>query len=75
MNSLKTDYSKIIKELRIFCTALPASRFWGILVAIIIIILITKVNLQDLVEKGHSSNPALSHKSLTSLAHTPQLTP
>lgn len=69
------DHSKIIKELRIFCTSLPASRFWGILVAIIIIFFITKLNPLELAAMSHSLTPASGHITQPSVTHTPQSVP
>ena len=69
------DYSKIVKELRLMLTNLPERRFWGLLVTIIIIILLTKINPLNLTAKDQPSVPTLSHTAQPLPTHTPQTTP
>ena len=75
MEAPKIDYSKIVKELRIMFTTLPERRFWGILVAAILIAIITKINPLDLTAKDQTSIQALSHTAPPLPTHTPQTTP
>ena len=75
MEAPKIDYSKIVKELRIMFTPLPERRFWGILVAAILIMLITKLSPLDLTAKDQPSIPVSSHTALPLPTHTPQTTP
>lgn len=66
---------KIIKELRIFCTSLQTDRFWGILVTILIIFLITKINHLELAAKEYSSTPVSGHIIQQLPTQTPQSVP